>query len=54
MRTNDPDRCPAGHDVQRDRQLTVVQCQVGVHHNGPHYFHEDHYTVRWGDEGNSR
>jgi hypothetical protein len=51
MRTNDPDRCPAGRDLLGDRPLRVVQCQGGLHHPGAHYFHEDHYTVRWRDEG---
>ena len=49
MRTNDPDRCPSGHDVYGD-QLKVVQCQGGLHHGGAHYFHEDHYTVQWHDD----
>jgi len=49
MHTNDPDRCPSGHDVYGD-QLKVVQCQGGLHHGGAHYFHEDHYTVQWHDD----
>ena len=52
MHTNDPDRCPSGHDVYGD-QLKVVQCQGSLHHSGAHYFQEDHYTVQWHDDRDS-
>lgn len=51
MKTNDPDRCPAGHDLDRDGHHAVVQCQRSVNHDGKHCFEEDHYLIRWpGDD----
>ena len=45
----DPDRCLAGHDFSRDCRPIVVQCQGSVHHDGLHFFGEDHYVFRWDD-----
>lgn len=50
MKTNDPDRCPAGHDLHRHGRHAVVQCQGSVNHGGKHSFEEDHYVVRWHDD----
>ena len=50
MNTNDPDRCTAGQDLYRHGHRTVVQCQGSVHHDGKHFFEEDHYVVRWVDD----
>jgi len=49
MWTNDPDRCPVGHELIRGNERVVVQCQGSIHHDGDHFFGEDHYTVRWTD-----
>ena len=50
MNTNDPDRCPAGHDLDRDGTRLVVQCQRSINHEGKHCFEEDHYLIRWLDD----
>lgn len=50
MKTNDPDRCPAGHDLERNGRPTVVQCQLSINHDGKHCFEEDHYLMRWLDD----
>jgi len=50
MKTNDPDRCPAGHDLHRHGAQVVVQCQGSINHDGKHFFEEDHYSVRWHDD----
>jgi PleD family two-component response regulator len=49
MKTNDPDRCPAGHDLDRHGRHAVVQCQGSINHEGKHFFEEDHYAMRWRD-----
>ncbi|MEP6887308.1 MAG: response regulator [Nitrospirales bacterium] len=54
MKTNDPDRCPAGHDLDRDGRHTVVQCQRSINHDGKHCFEEDHYLIRWHDDEATR
>jgi CheY-like chemotaxis protein len=54
MKTNDPDRCPAGHDLDRDGHHTVVQCQGSINHDGKHCFEEDHYLIRWLDDEATR
>jgi CheY-like chemotaxis protein len=54
MNTNDPDRCPAGHDLYREGHHTVVQCQHSVNHDGKHCFEEDHYLIRWIDDDATR
>lgn len=54
MKTNDPDRCPAGHDLDRDGYHTVVQCQRSINHDGKHCFEEDHYLIRWVDDDATR
>ncbi|WP_447978757.1 hypothetical protein [Candidatus Nitrospira bockiana] len=51
MNTYDPDRCPAGHDHDRLGRHTVIQCQGSLHHDGPHYYREDHYVIRWEEPG---
>ena len=50
MQTNDPDRCPAGHDLDRHGRHAVVQCQGSINHDGKHFFEEDHYAMRWQDQ----
>ena len=50
MKTNDPDRCPAGHDLDRNGRHAVVQCQLSINHDGKHCFEEDHYLIRWIDD----
>jgi PleD family two-component response regulator len=50
MHTNDPDRCPAGHDLDHDGHRLVVQCQRSINHEGKHCFEEDHYLIRWLDD----
>ena len=50
MNTNDPDRCPAGHDLDHDGHRLVVQCQRSINHEGKHCFEEDHYLIRWLDD----
>lgn len=50
MKTNDPDRCPAGHDLDRNGHHAVVQCQRSINHHGKHCFEEDHYVIRWLDD----
>src|SRR3982751_6850092 len=47
MKTNDPDRCPAGHDIHRHGRRAVVQCQRSINHDGRHCFEEDHYLIQW-------
>jgi len=47
MKTNDPDRCPAGHDIHRHECRVVVQCQRSINHDGRHCFEEDHYLIQW-------
>lgn len=47
MKTNDPDRCPAGHDIHRHGHRAVVQCQRSINHDGRHSFEEDHYLIQW-------
>lgn len=49
MKTNDPDRCPAGHDIHRHGSRAVVQCQRSINHDGRHCFEEDHYLIQWGE-----
>lgn len=49
MHTNDPDRCPEGRDGMRNEVRVVLQCQGSIHHDGPHYFAEDHYRLYWLD-----
>lgn len=50
MKTNDPDRCPAGHDIHRHGNPAVVQCQRSINHDGKHCFEEDHYLIQWRED----
>jgi PleD family two-component response regulator len=50
MKTNDPDRCPAGHDIERHGRHAVIQCQRSINHEGKHYFEEDHYLIQWRED----
>ena len=50
MNTDDPDRCPAGHDIERYERHAVIQCQRSINHEGKHCFEEDHYAIQWRDD----
>ena len=50
MNTDDPDRCPAGHDIERYERHAVIQCQRSINHEGKHCFEEDHYAIHWRDD----
>ncbi|MDQ6734812.1 MAG: response regulator [Nitrospirota bacterium] len=50
MKTNDPDRCSAGHDIERYGHRAVVQCQSSINHEGKHCFEEDHYMIQWRED----
>ena len=50
MKTDDPDRCPAGHDIERYGRHDVIQCQRSINHEGKHCFEEDHYLIQWRDD----
>ena len=50
MNTDDPDRCPAGHDIERYERHAVIQCQRSINHEGKHCFEEDHYVIQWRDD----
>lgn len=50
MKTDDPDRCPAGHDIERFGRHAVIQCQRSINHEGKHCFEEDHYLIQWRDD----
>lgn len=53
MKTNDPDRCPAGHDIERSGRHAVIQCQLSINHEGKHRFEEDHYLIQWREDETS-
>ena len=53
MKTNDPDRCSAGHDIERHGLRAVVQCQSSINHDGKHSFEEDHYMIQWREDETS-
>ena len=53
MKTNDPDRCSAGHDIERYGCRAVVQCQSSINHEGKHSFEEDHYMIQWREDETS-
>ena len=40
-------RCDAALNQTRDDQPVLIQCQGPLHHEGRHFFTDDHYTVRW-------
>ncbi|HKN87330.1 MAG TPA: response regulator [Nitrospiraceae bacterium] len=50
MKTDDPDRCPAGHDMERYGRHAVIQCQRSINHEGKHCFEEDHYVIQWRED----